>query len=59
MKTVTLWVRYDPQRNMIRDTARFKWMLPEPSKAGGDVLIKLTGNYAPATRHRNTSTVSE
>ena len=47
LRTVKFWVRYDPNRRMLRDTARFKWMLDVPSKDSGEVLIQVKGHYVP------------
>lgn len=52
LQTVKFWVRYDPQRRMLRDTARFKWMLAAPSKGSGEVVIEVKGHYIPSVNQR-------
>jgi len=45
LRTVKFWARYDPKRHVLRDTAKFKWMLAEPSKESGEVIIQVKGHY--------------
>ncbi len=50
LRKISCWVRYDPERGLIRDSAKYKWMLATPSKASGEVLVKMVGQYVRAKR---------
>lgn len=48
LRTVKFWVRYDPERRMLRDSARYKWQLAEPSRESGEILLQVKGHYVAA-----------
>lgn len=47
LRTVKMWVRYNPKRREIVDQKPFKNQLAEPSKSSGDVIFEMRGFYVP------------
>lgn len=44
-RKIKFWAIYDPKKREIVKSAKFKYLLPVPSRASGWHLVELTGFY--------------
>ena len=50
LRTIRLWVLYNPKLRLIVEQKQFKYQLRQPSKTSGLVVIELKGSYFPRNR---------
>lgn len=50
VRTIKLWVLYNPKLQLIVEQKKFKYELRQPSKASGLVVVEMKGFYVPTPR---------